>query len=259
MLQKPNNSSFFFAAGILASALIHAAILAPIVFDLPMPRPEPEEPRTIEVELEIPEEVQQKKMEPAGQEKPRPPQILRPVYKFAEKDDAAKSLDGELDGVTEATDAKLPRKTAKQPEFPEQTVELPKVPEPDSVPILAPRPDNNSGTTRSQKGSGQRVATTAMAKIPRGIRVGELCVTELRQQLQSSVPPYWPDLLPTYQLDEGTLLQVRQGAFRASSLWYNLRFRCEIDEAATHVVSFEFEVGAPIPRADWASRGFPAR
>ncbi len=111
---------------------------------------------------------------------------------------------------------------------------------------------------RSVNDNGSDVATTAIGEIPRAIRAGRLCATELRSQMTGSLPPYWPDILPTYPLKEGNILQIRKGAFRSRAQWYNLSFRCEVDEAATRVFSFEFEDGVPIPRAEWAIRGFPA-
>jgi hypothetical protein len=36
-----------------------------------------------------------------------------------------------------------------------------------------------------------------------------------------------------------------------------MRFRCEVDADATKVVSFAYDVGDPVPRAQWRSRGFP--
>lgn len=101
------------------------------------------------------------------------------------------------------------------------------------------------------------VAMTAMADMPRGERAAQLCVTELREQLRRASPPYRPELLPSFGLKTGTVLDVRNAAFRASARWYDLRFRCELDEEAMTVRSFAFEVGKEIPRSEWKSRGFP--
>lgn len=177
-----------------------------------------------------------------------------------------------------------------------EAVPLPEIPDPAAVPVPEPAPKppaaraaqnpqrdaqtpprTASSRPRPAGADGQRTAqglpgtrfqsrsttdeplsTTAMSTLPRGLRAGELCATALRQRLRNSMPPYWPDLLPAYRLDKGNVLQVRKGAFRSEDQWYNLSFRCEVDEAATRVVSFAFDVGAPIPESEWRRRGFPS-
>jgi hypothetical protein len=89
-------------------------------------------------------------------------------------------------------------------------------------------------------------------------RASRLCVTELREQLRHGDPAYQPELLPAYNLPGGTVLAVRKAAFRADGQWFDLSFRCEVDQGATRVVSFAYAVGAPVPRAQWKERGFPA-
>ena len=111
----------------------------------------------------------------------------------------------------------------------------------------------------SQKATGDIIATTAMADVPRGVRAGRLCVTELREQLQNGLPPYYPDLLPSYRLEEGTVIDVPTAAFRVAGEWYDLSYRCEVDTNATRVVAFAFRVGGLLPRSEWRRRKLPAR
>lgn len=287
--------------GVVASVLVHAVILALLVFGLPDLTLEPEEPEVIQVALVVPEEALTPQPEPepelqqeeeqaqAEQAEPpptpesapelssepdeavedeqaaaQPPRLFRPVDRFGEEDAGPKDpADGDTAGEAEAETETEPEESAEDPERPQQTVEALEAPngEPIAVPETeqeVPEPTETAEATPSPTDSEAPVATTAMNDIPRGIRAGELCATELRRQLLVSVPPYLPNLLPTYRLDEGTILQVRKGAFRSRNGWFNLQFRCEIDEAATRVVSFDLNVGSPVPRAEWASRGLPA-
>ena len=109
----------------------------------------------------------------------------------------------------------------------------------------------------SPSATGDAVATSAMADLPRSVRGGTLCVSELREQLLRASPPYFPDLLPSNPLPKGTVIDVPDAAFRAGGRWLDLSFRCEVDADATRVVSFAFRVGAAIPRSQWQRRGFP--
>lgn len=101
------------------------------------------------------------------------------------------------------------------------------------------------------------VARTAMGDLPRGARIEQLCSTELFAQLKHASPPYNPELLPSFRLPHGTVLDIRRAAFRTNARWYDLSFRCEVDADATRVVSFAFDVGAEVPKREWRSRGFP--
>lgn len=98
---------------------------------------------------------------------------------------------------------------------------------------------------------------TAMNGMPQAARVDLLCMTELRAQLRTATPPYQPDLLPSFRLESGTVLQPRRAAFRAGGQWYDLAFRCELNTQVTRVESFTFRVGAPVPRSEWSARRFP--
>lgn len=112
-------------------------------------------------------------------------------------------------------------------------------------------------TLFSQSMTNDPVARTAMGDMPRGARVAELCSTELKQQLIHGSPAYRPEILPSYSLKKGTILQA-SNAFRASGRWYDVSFRCEVDDGATKVKSFSFAVGNPVPKSEWKSRGLPS-
>lgn len=110
----------------------------------------------------------------------------------------------------------------------------------------------------SDNDTGGMIAQTAMGDIPRSTRIEQLCSTELLAQLRNGSPSYNPELLPSYRLQQGTVLDIRRAAFRANTRWYNLAFRCEVDQDARRVVSFAFDIGSEVPRNEWKSRGFPS-
>lgn len=113
-------------------------------------------------------------------------------------------------------------------------------------------------TLFSQETTNDINATLAMGAMSRGERAGQLCLTELHQQLLHASPPIFPDILKRERLDHGTVLADAKAAFATSTQWYDLNYRCEVDEKATKVVAFAFHVGNPIPRSDWKGRGLPA-
>jgi hypothetical protein len=146
-------------------------------------------------------------------------------------------------------EAKTDFEQAKPSEMAKTEVKEPARPAPDAL--------TEAKTLFSRNATDDPVAKTAMDNLPRGLRVAQLCTTELREQLRHSPSNYRPELLPSYRLSSGTVLEVRRGAFRASARWYDMSFRCEVDADATKVLSFAFDVGDQVPKSQWKSRGFP--
>ncbi|MEW6630997.1 MAG: DUF930 domain-containing protein, partial [Pseudomonadota bacterium] len=96
----------------------------------------------------------------------------------------------------------------------------------------------------SQGATGDALATTSMADVPRDQRGAKLCASALLQELVNA--SYFPDLLPLVLLKEGNVIDVPRAAFHATK-WYSVSFRCELDPGATRVLAFTFSVGAAIP------------
>ena len=251
--------------GVLASVAAHGLFIALLIFGLPLPELAQEEPEAIAVEIVPPPEPGEAAEQPPPDEEtaeatPPPGEaeaeapavetppipVLRPVFEFGEEDTGPREAD---DGAA-SVETETPAETL--PPAPEE-------PDVGEAALPAEPPDELTEARRlySQYATGGAAAQVAIAGLPRGMRASELCATELREQLRRATPPYRPDLLPSYRMPTGTVMEVRRGAFRAGGQWYDLRFRCTIDAEATRVVSFAFDVGAPVPRDQWRSRGFP--
>lgn len=233
---------------------------------------------------------------PSGnEEEGQPIRVLDPVVQFGEKDAGPRqSEEGEV--VTDA--GTPPPDAPEVPEVPEEEpaaatpmpddialpeVELgadsaqepgpealsdaakteiiaavPKEKPSDQPPVEAPPALTEAKTLFSRKDSDDPVAMRDMTNLSRSARADRLCLTELREQLRHASPPHDPELLPSFGLKEGTVLDIPTAAFRANGQWYNLSFRCEVDEEVTKVMTFGFNVGTAVPRSDWKSRGFPS-
>ncbi|AJD41915.1 DUF930 domain-containing protein [Rhizobium sp. SEMIA 4085] len=133
----------------------------------------------------------------------------------------------------------------------------PKIDQTETTKAEKPAELKEAKTLFSQNETDDPIARTAMGNMPRGRRAAQLCSTELREQLVHGSPAYNPVMVPTYALPRGTVLDVRRGAFRTREGWYDVQFRCEVDEGVTKVVSFAVDVGDPIPPSLWRSRNLP--
>ncbi|TIO54014.1 MAG: DUF930 domain-containing protein [Mesorhizobium sp.] len=108
----------------------------------------------------------------------------------------------------------------------------------------------------SQGATGDALATSSMSGVPRDQRVANLCGSVLNQELQEA--SYSPKWLPSIPLKVGNVLAPPEAAFSTATTWYRLGFRCEVDAEATRVLSFNFRVGAEIPRGEWARLRLPS-
>jgi len=173
-----------------------------------------------------------------------PQDVAPPSLETAHADPLATSDDGTIEGIL----ADIAAEPVEKPPEKEKPVE-------DEA--SKAKPMKEAKRLFSQTDTSDASATTAMANIPRGVRASQLCTTELREQLRHGSPAYQPEILPSYSLPQGNVLDIRSAAFRAGAQWYDVRFRCEIDDGATKVVSFGLEVGGAVPHNQWKARRFP--
>lgn len=209
--------------------------------------------------------------------RPGPSPVLRPVFQYGEKDagpreaqDGNSAEDGSASPVA-SSDPDKPDVAELPAEAADEATNRALLPEATRAPAaLTPRPADATKAQSPLKlekakrlfsptAADNLIATTAMSSVPRGVRAGRVCVTELREQLLRASPPYLPDLLPSDRLKDGTTVEIPNTAFRANGQWYNLSYRCEVDVDATRVVSFAFRVGETVPRSEWKRRGLPSQ
>lgn len=273
---------FRFLGAIAAAMLMHAALAlalidrmerqlaetaeeTPVLVQL-VPPPEPEEPEPETAETPEPEPPPEPQDQPPveGRLAAAPPiPVLRPVIEFGETDSGSR-----VD--TEGAAARDPEETADDgPEEPEQAEaqEEPRA-STEIIAILSDQADQSAAQQTpdlvpmtqarqlySETMLNEPNVRTAMQGMPRSERAKLLCATELRAQLRAADRAV--DMLPQYPLESGTEMEHLQAAFRAQGQWFDLAFRCEVDDIVTKVLNFSYQIGDAIPRAQWAQRGFP--
>ncbi len=94
-------------------------------------------------------------------------------------------------------------------------------------------------------------------------RVEQLCGLEAMSQIHAWKSDFEPDRVTAYAKGAtkltGRVLIAESAAFRSKRRWYDLRFRCEFSPDQAAVLAFEFRVGEPVPRSQWAKLGLPER
>ncbi|WP_376985227.1 DUF930 domain-containing protein [Bosea sp. R86505] len=94
-------------------------------------------------------------------------------------------------------------------------------------------------------------------------RAEQLCGLEAMSQIHAWKSDFEPDRVTAYAKGEtkltGRILIAESAAFRSKRRWYDLNFRCEFSPDQAAVLAFEFRVGEPVPRSQWAKLGLPER
>lgn len=179
--------------------------------------------------------------------------------------DEAPASAPEAEGLSGAIATALPRAKPTPPPAALRAAEQDDLPPGVRLPGGASEPARRPGAPRlagarelfSSRILGDSRARTAMAGLSGPQRLNLLCVTELRAQIRDLYPDRPPEILPSFRPQAGTVLAPVRAAYRSRGMWYDLDFRCETDPAVTRVERFSFRVGAPVPRSQWAARGFP--
>jgi hypothetical protein len=105
-----------------------------------------------------------------------------------------------------------------------------------------------------------RGAREALKTLEASERVEQLCNLEAMSQIHAWKAEFEPDRVVAFAM-AGTkqmrsTLEAEGAAFRSRKQWYGLRFRCEM-AANGKVAGFQFRVGEPIPRSEWAAHDLP--
>ncbi|WP_420959831.1 DUF930 domain-containing protein [Brucella sp. IR073] len=102
-----------------------------------------------------------------------------------------------------------------------------------------------------------RQAREALAQLAGPDRMEQLCDAEAMEQIARWRREFQPDRLIAYAMDDtrldGALVIADGAAFRSKGRWYQIKFRCGLTADLKTVASFEFQVGDPIPREQWAA------
>jgi hypothetical protein len=87
-------------------------------------------------------------------------------------------------------------------------------------------------------------------------QVVQLCNIEAMEQVHRWDSTFQPDYLMAYAMAGAKVsaqsVEVDGGAFRSKKHWYNIKFKCAVAPGLRTVVAFEFQVGAEIPKSQWA-------
>lgn len=276
-------------SGMLASAVLHLSIGLLLWIGLSFD-PTPAPPENIEVKLVPPPPAPEpaKAAQPKPQQAPPPPPPAggSPAFSAATAKVEQKTDEKELPPVTSPEATPEPDSTEPKPEpekaaEPEKPKEAEKPISPDGTipaPEEKPRPEPKKSAEPAKPKAVEKLSSLAPAKqlfseeslssfrvrqsarkMTARDRIKQLCTIEALEQVRRQRPGTFPDLFVPYSRSGEGLsdyaLNASGGAFRSKGDWYNINFKCTVDNSRSKVISFSFAVGGSVPRSEWGGRG----
>ena len=139
-------------------------------------------------------------------------------------------------------------------------------PAPTAVPSKTAQPPAMTKATRlfataMLKDPSNRKIVKTLSTFADSEKVVQLCNMEGLEQIRRAVPHSNPDVLVSYAMADFTVdgftLSADGGAFHDGKAWYAIRLRCTITPDYAGVADFQFALGPPIPKSQWASHNLP--
>ncbi|MEI2298615.1 DUF930 domain-containing protein [Ensifer sp. MJa1] len=101
----------------------------------------------------------------------------------------------------------------------------------------------------------------ALINLPVKKRILQLCNLEALEQIRSQRPDTPPEGLVPFGPKGGFITKNRMdasgGAYQNKANWYDVDFKCVVNEDATEVTSFSIAIGGQVPKAAWRQRRLP--
>ncbi|MBN9669764.1 DUF930 domain-containing protein [Roseibium aggregatum] len=105
-------------------------------------------------------------------------------------------------------------------------------------------------------------ARAALATLSEAERREQLCALEAMEQVRRAHPGFRPTRLVPHAIRNSfrkeNAVVAPAAAFRSNRLWYEIAYRCQLDETGTGVTGFEFALGDPVERSLWDELGLAA-
>ncbi len=106
-----------------------------------------------------------------------------------------------------------------------------------------------------------RKARQELAALAPADQVEQLCGLEAMAQVGAWSKELQPDRVVAYAMEDpkmvGAAFSADGAALHSKRDWYRLQFKCELTPDHKKVAAFEFLVGDPIPRTEWAEHSLP--
>jgi hypothetical protein len=210
-----------FAAGTVASLLLHGLLIAGLLFLTPLKALVVPSPQPVTVEI-----VTQQQVDALSIPRPATPQLSAPTS---------------VETAPPAAPSTTPPATT-EPSTP-------------SAPASGVHVATNFYAARILNETGMAKIKRAFGTLAPSERQVQLCNIEGLEQIRRNEPTYDPDTLVPYAMSDpltaGLTLSAQGAAFRSRRKWYGMAFKCTVAADLQSVTAFEFKLGTPIPPAEW--------
>ncbi|MBZ7925141.1 DUF930 domain-containing protein [Ensifer adhaerens] len=98
----------------------------------------------------------------------------------------------------------------------------------------------------------------ALLTLPLKARISQLCKSEALEQIRHQRPDTPPQGMVPFGPRGGFISKNRMdasgGAYHSKKVWYDVDFKCLLNEDATEVISFSIAIGGVVPKSAWETR-----
>ncbi|HEV7320367.1 MAG TPA: DUF930 domain-containing protein [Ensifer sp.] len=206
----------------------------------------------------------------APAEKKEPVKEPKPLSTLAVPAKSPDNATLKADEKAAATVAEAKPEPKEAPEAKEQTIksqqEAAKAKPTDAAAKVELKPVPSKMTEAKELYSAKSIADPrvkqALINLPVKRRILQLCNLEALEQIRSQRPDSPPEGLVPFGPRGGFISKNRMdasgGAYQHKSNWYDVDFKCVVNEEATEVTSFSIAIGGQVPKATWKERRLPA-
>ncbi len=96
----------------------------------------------------------------------------------------------------------------------------------------------------------------SLKKMDPDTRFQQRCDVEAMNRIHDDHRRLLPDEMVPYAFGQakrkGNVLIAEGAAFRSHNVWRHLWYRCKTDSDHMQIVSFDYRIGAEVPRDDWS-------
>ncbi|MEP3430300.1 MAG: DUF930 domain-containing protein [Roseibium sp.] len=104
-------------------------------------------------------------------------------------------------------------------------------------------------------------ARRALATLVTDEKWTQLCALEAMEQVQLNEAGFQPIQLVPHAVRNAYRKENRivapAGALLSKNVWYEIAYRCQLDDTGSDIVAFEYALGDRIPLDDWGDLGLP--
>ena len=106
-------------------------------------------------------------------------------------------------------------------------------------------------------GAADQRALNSLKALDLGERLEQRCDLEAMERIARGKGGYRPDKVIAYTFSDpdvkGNRMAAAGATFRSNGAWYRLNYDCRAKADHLEIEAFDYRIGAPVPKSEWAA------